>query len=209
MASGFYGGEAELNLFTSGEPHPAMLQYAREQAQVIGNYIQRTGSQLAQNVIQAYETFYSDTALHHARVAMTRVKSYFQEDKIQMLTSIYEIQQAPPVMQRFIMAEPTIAKMYDQGRCEGYGNRNPFPGQYGEENYNWRRVMDGVVRITNADEDNPHDGWEVVIYGEDLMEGDRNLILPEQHAILQSWESMKYSLARSMLDPTSRSGEML
>jgi hypothetical protein len=209
MASLIHGGEAELNLFTAGEPHPSMLRYIQEQAVAIGSYIQRTGNTFAQGVVDAYHSLYSDEALHRARVGISRVKSYFQEDRIREMTSIYEIQQAQPVMQRFIMAEPTIGKMYDQGRCEGYGFTNPFPGQYGEDNYNWRRVMDGVIRIQEPSEDNPHGGWESVTYIEELMEGDRHLILPEQNAVINTWLSMKYSLARSMVDPTSKSGNSL
>jgi hypothetical protein len=209
MATAFYGGEAELNLFTAGEPHPSMLQYAREQAQVIGGYIQRTGHQFAQGVVDAYQSFYSDEAIHRARIGISRVKSYFQEDRIAVLSSIYEIQQASPVMQRYILAEPTIAKMVDQGRCEGYGYPNPFPEQYGEDNYNYRRATNGLVQFQPETEDQPDGGWKVVIHMEDLMEGDRELILPEQVAIGHTWASIRYSLANSMYDPTSKSGEML
>jgi hypothetical protein len=209
MASLIYGGEAELNLFIAGEPHPAMLRYAQEQATAIGSYIQRTGNKFAQGVVDAYHSLYSDEALHRARVGVARVKSYFQDDRIRQITSIYEMQQAQPMMQRFIMAEPTIGKMYDQGRCEGYGYPAPFPGQYGEDNYNWRRVMDGVIQTQEPTEDNPHGGWEAVTYLEELMEGDRNLILIEQKSIVNTWESLKYSLARSMVDPVSKTGESL
>jgi hypothetical protein len=209
MASVFYGGEAELNLFTAGEPHPSMMQYVREQAQVINSYIQRTGNQFAQGVVDAYQTFYSDEAIHRARVGISRVKSYFQEDRVVALTSIYDIQQASPVMQRYIMAEPTLAKMYDQGRCEGYGMANPFPNQYGEDNYNYRRVMNGMIQTAPSDEDHKDGSWKVEIYIEELMEGDRELILPEQTAIGHTWKTVRYSLANSMHDPSSKTGEML
>jgi len=137
------------------------------------------------------------------------VKSYFQEDRVVALTSIYDIQQASPVMQRYIMAEPTIAKMYDQGRCEGYGYENPFPNQYGADNYNYRRAMNGMVQMLPSNEDQPDGSWKVEIYIEELMEGDRELILPEQAAIAHTWKTVKYALANSLYDPTSKSGEML
>jgi hypothetical protein len=209
MASLIFGGEAELNMITAGEPHPSMLRYAQEQAAAIGSYIQRTGNAFAQGVVDAYHALYSDEALHRARVGVARIQSYFLDDRIRQITSIYEMQQAQPLMQRFIMAEPTIARMYDQGRCEGYGYTAPFPGKYGEDNYNWRRVMDGVIQLQKPTEDNPHGGWESVTYLEELMEGDRNLVLVEQNAILNTWESLKYSLARSMVDPTSKTGDSL
>lgn len=209
MASVFYGGEAELNLLTAGEPHPSMLQYVREQAQVIGAYIQRTGHTFAQGVLDSYNSFYSDEALHRARVGVTRVQSYFQADVIRALTSVYDIQQASPVMQRYILAEPTLGKLYDQGRCEGYGVPNPFPNQYGENNYNWRRVMDGIAQIEPPTEAHPEGTHKFEIFIEELMEGDRNLIVQEQKAIIHTWHNHRYALAHSMMDPSSKSGNML
>jgi hypothetical protein len=209
MPTVLYGGERELNLFTAGEPHPAMLQYAREQAQFIGNYIQQTGSTFAQGVVQSYENFYSDDALRHARSALSKVGSYFQADKIVELTSIYDIQQAQPLMQRYIMAEPTLAEMYHQGRCAGYGYTDPFPGQFGEANYNYRRVMNGIMVETPATEDEPDGNTEFHIFIEELVENDRELALHEQSAIMETWERVRFSLAHSLIDPTSQSGDML
>lgn len=208
MPTVLYGGERELNLFTAGEPHPAMLQYMREQAQAVNNYIQQTGNTFAQGVVQTYENFYSDDALRHARAALAKVGSYFQADKIVELKSIYDIQQAQPIMQRYIMADPIVAEMYHQGRCEGYGYQDPFPGQVGEANYNYRRVMNGIMVETPATAEEPED-WAFHIYSEDLMEGDRELDLHEQKAVISTWKRIRYSLAHSMVDPTSKTGEML
>ncbi len=69
--------------------------------------------------------------------------------------------------------------------------------------------MDGVIRLHAPTEDNLHGGWESVTYIEELLEGDRKLILNEQNAVIRTWESMRYSLARSMVDPTSKSGNFL
>lgn len=209
MATVLYGGERELNLFTAGEPHPSMLQYMRETAGVIGNYIQQTGNTFAQGVVHTYENYFSDPALRHARAALSKVKSYFQSDKITELESIYDIQQAQPVMQRYIMANPTLGEMYYQGRCEGYGYVDPFAGQYGEANYNYRRVMNGLLVQTPITDDAPEGNWAFNIYVEELMEGDRELDLHEQTAITETWAKIRFSLANSLVDPTSPSGNML
>lgn len=211
MATVLYGGERELNLFTAGEPHPSMLQYMRETAQQIGQYAQQSGSQFAQGVVQAYESYYSDDALRHARAALSRVDSYFQADKITTLSTIYQIQQAQPVMQRFIMSEPTLRQMYHDGRCSGYQGSyvDPFPGQIGEDDYNYRRVMDGLLQLSKPTEDMPHGDAQFVIYVEELMEGDRPLEIHEQSAITETWRNVRYALAHSLLDPSSKTGESL
>ena len=211
MASVIYGGERELNLFTAGEPHPSMLQYMRDQANQLGSYIQNTGNAVAQNVLTAYETYYSDDALRHARTALSKVKSYFQEDKISELESIYDIQQAGVVMQRYIMSEPTLRQLYHDGRCNGFSGSyiDPFPGQIGDQDYNYRRVVNGVLNLSEPTEAAPEGNWKFEIFVEELMEGDRELALHEQSAIINTWERNRYSLAHSLMDPTSKDGDLL
>jgi hypothetical protein len=211
MASVIYGGERELNLYTAGEPHPSMLQYMREQADYLGQYIQQTGSTFAQNVLNAYNSFYSDDALRHARAGLSRVKSYFQGDKIRDLESIYDIQQASPIMQRYLMSQPDLREMYNQGRCYGYEGsyRDPSPGMIRDQDYNYRRVMNSMLVQTPATEALPDGGWKFVTYIEELMEGDRELDIMEQVPIMRTWDRIRYSLAHSVIDPSSPTGEML
>jgi len=211
MATVIYGGERELNLFTAGEPHPSMLNYMRNQAEQIGNYIQQTGNQFAQSVLDSYETYYSDGALRNARAALSKVKSYFREDKISDLGNIYDIQQSGVVMQRFVMSQPDLRQMYHDGRCNGFAGSyvDPFPGQIGEQDYNYRRVMDGLLQILPPSEEAPDGDDQFVIYGDELLEGDRHLDLHEQVAITNVWNRVKYSLATSMLDPSNASGGLL
>lgn len=211
MASMLHGGERELNLFTAGEPHPSMLQYMREQAHQIGQYIQQTGNTFAQGVVDAYQTYYSDTALRHAQAALTKVKTYFMGDKISELVNAYEIQQAGNVMQRYVMAEPTIRKLYHEGRCSGYEGSyvDPFPGKIGESDYNYRRATNGLLQLGKPTEDAPDGSWQFNIYIEELFDGDRELTIHEQKPIMETWANLRFSLAHSLMDPTSKTGDML
>lgn len=211
MASVIYGGERELNLYTAGEPHPSLLQYMREQADYLGQYIQQTGSTFAQNVLNTYQSFHSDEALRYARAGLARVKSYFQSDKIRELESIYDIQQASPIMQRYLMSQPDLRHMYNQGRCYGYEGTyvDPNPGKIGGDDYNYRRVMNGMLVQTPTTEEMPYGSWKFVTYIEDLMEGDRELDISEQVPIISTWQRIKYSLANSVIDPSSPMGDLL
>jgi hypothetical protein len=211
MATVMFGGERELNLFTAGEPHPSMLQFMKEQASVLGSYIQTTGSQFAQNVLTSYETYHSDGALRHARAALSKVKNYFQSDKISDLESMYDIQQAGLIMQRYVMSEPTLRQMYHNGQCNGYAGSyvDPFPGKIGDQDYNYRRVMNGMLQTTAPTEEQPDGGWKFEVYVEELFEGDRELDFHEQKAITNTWERLRYSLKHSLLDPSSPENDML
>jgi hypothetical protein len=77
------------------------------------------------------------------------------------------------------------------------------PGLVGEEHYDYRRVMDGVMQDT---EDG---GWYAKIYVEDLKEGDRDLSHGEKVDILQTWSRLEYLMALNKEDPTSPEGGYL
>lgn len=211
MATFIGGGELELNMFTAGEPHPSMLNFLRQQTQQLGQYIQQTGNTFAQNAYNAYETYYSDGALRNARVALSKVKSYFREDTIRELASVYDIQQAGLVMQRYLMSQPDLRELYNAGRCNGYNGTyyDPSPGMIGERDYNYRRAVNGLMQLTEPTEEDPDGNWKFEIFSEELHEGDRELDLHEQIAISNTWDRIKYSLAHSLLDPSSPSGDML
>lgn len=210
MATVIYGGNRELNLFLHGEPHQASLQFMRNQAAQIGQYIQQTGSQFAQTAIDVFENFYSDTALRHARVALAKVKTFFNDDKICELQSLSDFQNATSIMQRYVMSQPDFRKMYHDGRCSGYEGSyvDMFPGQVGEDDYNYRRVMNGIMQMEEPTEDEEHPGWHITVYSEELLPGDRELVIIEQVPILSSWGHQKYLLANFLDDLSSQTGEL-
>lgn len=210
MARVIYGGERELNLLTAGQPHPSMLEYMRHQTQRLSDYVQHTGSQFAQAVIDTYDTYYSDTAIRHGRAAIAKVHNFFREDTIRELITITDLQQANPMMVRFNMSQEDLRKKYQAGLCYGYGSVyvDPSPGKIGYEDYNWRRVMNGVVQLEPETEEAPDGNWKYEIIMEELMEGDRELELHEQTAILRTWDRIRRSMRSSLDDPSSPHGDM-
>jgi hypothetical protein len=92
--------------------------------------------------------------------------------------------------------------MLEDQRLSGWQGmyENPFPGQFREQNYNWRRVMNGVMQI---DED-PNGSFFFQSWDETLMAGDRELELYEQRDILNSWPALELFITRAMEDPSSR-----
>lgn len=212
MATVIYGGSRELNFLLSGEPHQGTLNYLRQQTERVAQYVQNTGSEWAQRAVDTFNYFSSDDALRHARAALSKVGSYFQSDVIKELTTLSDFQNATPLMQRFIMSEPTIRRMYHKGMCEGYreaGYVDPFPKRIGEDDYNWRRVHDGRIEMLPVSEEDPEGSWCVTTYFEELHEGDKDLTLLEQDAIISSWNNLKYHLANGLDDPVSSTGGML
>lgn len=211
MATVIYGGSRELNLLVSGEPHQDTLSYLSYQADRIAQYAQQTGSQWAQRAVESFNYFSSHDSLRHARAALQKVKSYFQSDIIRELRTIEDFQTATPLMQRFLMADPWARKMYHAGRIEGYAGSyvDPYPGVRGIDDYNYRRVMDGRVQMVAPTEEDPEGTWFIEEYWGDLQEGDVDLTLGQQNAILSSWRQARYLVLTGLDDPYSSTGGKL
>jgi hypothetical protein len=107
-------------------------------------------------------------------------------------------------MQRWIMAEPTVRELYHDQRCDGFSDTyvDMEPGKVGEEHYDWRRVMSGVVRYDD-------DTVVAKFYMDDLREGDRELDSWEKISIVGSWEVLKIAVSQMNEDPTSVFGDKL
>jgi hypothetical protein len=211
MATVLHGGELELSRFMGGEPRESTLRYIRNQAAAIGEYAKRTGSRFAEDIVRTYDSFYSDEALSRARVALSRVKSYFKEDRIEDLINVHDMQQAGSQMQRFMMSNPLWRELYHQGRCNGFAGKyvDPNPGKIGDDDYNYRRVMDGIIVLDAPSEENPEGGWHFNCYIDELHEDDRDLDLHEQLTIQRVWKRMEYAARNGLFDITNQDGGML
>ena len=120
--------------------------------------------------------------------------------------SIEELRNANLNMQRWIMTHPYIHTLYTNNNIDGYSNTYvellPKKEMNAKENYNYRRVMDGVIQ----DKD---DRWYFKTYIEDLLPGDRDLDFREKVKILNTWEYIDYLLSDKdfKIDFTNQSDE--
>ena len=135
-------------------------------------------NQLDSNGIQALDNYYTD------------------------LTSCIALQNANATMQRWIMAHPDVRKLYLDQNIDGYSGsyQNVFGKEIGEDDYNYRRVMDGVM----CDEG---DITVVRQYLDDLLEGDRELNHYEKVKILHTYDAIDYLLKECKFDFTCKSDE--
>jgi hypothetical protein len=125
--------------------------------------------------------------LHRAQLAIAAAGRALHPNQITSLYELHDLQNAPPVMQRWIMAEPTLRDYYNRQTCVGYGElyENIHGDVRGETHYDYRRVMDGVGVETE-------DGWYAAQYPDELMEGDRDLTHLEQVGILETWDAVRF-----------------
>ena len=139
-----------------------------------------------------------------ARNAIRQAAGILNPDVITVIP-VNKLHEANALMQRWIMAEPTIRELYIKDRCDGfYGTyTDMFEGDIGEDHYDYRRVTDGVLQYP---EDS--DSWLVQFHTEELLNERDQLSVEDKDAILETWENVKLAVAAGK-DPTNPDGGYL
>lgn len=199
------GGSEMFSMLAYQEKHPDTVAFVRSQFENISNTLTDAGRMFYHGLRDSFERANSSDAMRRARLAMQKVKNVFQPDIVTSMFDLVEIQAAQFQMQRWIMAMPQLRQMYHEQRVDGYSESyiDMAPGQVGEDHYDYRRVMHGMVQ------DDPENDWKATFYLDEILPGDRELNFDEQIDILNTWDVVKVYLDRGEGDPTSQYGNSL
>lgn len=189
-----------------GEKHPANLEYFRRQTQNVVSNIQDAGRNFFSNLAELNEKFNGSEAMRLGRAAIRAAKSIFKPNIVSSIFDIGGLQQAQPVMQRWIMANPTVRQLYHDQGCDGYADTyiDYHPKKIGNDHYDYRRATNGMVQI-----DEQKDEWFVNLHIDDLYDGDRELSHDEKVDIFNTWEIIEMFVKAGKEDPTSASNSNL
>lgn len=151
-----------------------------------------------------YNMISTNDAIGAMRNIMVKTDNAWNTANIHSCTSIEQLQTANPVMQRYIMAHVDLRNLYLNNSVEGYSESyvNHHGNNVGEKQYDWRRVMDGIVVVED-------DHARFTHYIEEIPEGEKELTLFEKVDILRTWNAIDAALDEDELDPTSPAGNML
>lgn len=207
-----YGGTDTYDALLYGaNKHPGTVNYLQSQMDTLSNMSQSflsAGQSFVERAKEVYDRFNSSDAVRKARAAIRKLGNVFQTNEITDIWDIGGMQNAPPISQRFIMAEPTVRELYHQQRIDGYSETyvDMQPGVVGEDHYDYRRAMNGIVQEI---EDDPDYEWKLKIWTEDLYEGDRELSMDEKHDVQMLWHRVRHYIKKGQDDPTSQFGGMM
>lgn len=196
------------NAMLYGETPVSIRDYIREKAETVSAYARERGNAFMSQVKDRWDEYNSDAVLRRMRAIRERTKgAYYTRDMVRELTSLSEIQQAPPVMRQFIMADPWIKERYENQRTEGYGDQyiNPYPGVMGQGDYYYRRMDQGMVHL--AEEESA--GYHYTMYYEILKHDDRELFPVERVGLKRTVDRVKYYMSLGKEDPLSATGAYL
>lgn len=198
------GGLETFNALVYGQKHPGTLRYIQSQFNNFTDKLTDAGRSFFSNVEQIYDQFNGSDALRIARDAINKVKMSFTPNEIISLWDLASIQTAGTVMQRWIMAEPTVRSLFHQQKCDGFSDSyiDMQPKAVGEDHYDYRRVMNGMLVFSEE-----HD-WIATNYFDELHDNDRELTFDEQIDIQSVWSLMQHAVSVGN-DPTNPLGGKL
>ena len=207
-----YGGSETYDALLYGaNKHPGTVSYLQNQlstlSNISGSFVD-AGQAFFQRAKEVYDRFNSSEAVNAARAAIRKLGNVFQTNEITDIWDICVMQNAPPITQRFIMAEPTLRGLYHQQRVDGYSETyvDVQPGKIGNDHYDYRRATDGIVQEIQDDDEYE---WKMTTWAEDIHDGDRELTLDEKHDVQMLWHRVKFFISRGKEDPTSAFGGMM
>ena len=191
------GGPETFRAMAYSAPSPSLTGFFSQQLDQFSSQVIQGAHHYVDIARQTFDSFNSSEAMRLAKAVRRKVDSLWTKEGIYPMLEIGQLQHANLTMQRWIMAEPTIRKLYHQQRCEGYADTyvDMHPTDSGESHYDWSRVMDGMV-VEQEDE------LVSVQYFDEIQEGDE-LDIDDQVAILRTWDSVKNAIHENKEDPTS------
>lgn len=182
------------------QPHPNTIAYIQNHLNLSQQFVNPQNEAFLNRSYEMFDKYYGAETLQRMRTLSNVIGGNWQDDqRVRWINNVDDLQVAPHVMQRWLMAEPTTRQMYHQRRIDGYSDSyvDPEPGKIGEDHYDYRRVMNGILQ--QAEDQSLYS----VEYIEDLMEGDPELLADEQFDIIRSWETLALNMLSGSDDPTS------
>jgi len=197
-----YGGSDAFDALLYPGQNQANTQYFQQQFQTLSNTLTEYGRSFIAGAQEVYDRLNSSAIVNLGRAALRAAEGLFHPNQIVEIDNLESLQMAQPMMQRWVMSEPTIRAMYHKGTCAGYSDTyvDMSPGKIGEEDYNYRRVMNGVF-------DEKQGAFKE--YYETLYKDDRELIAAEKLDILSTWDIVRMFAEARGADPTDPYGGML
>lgn len=196
------GGTDAFRALVYPPPDTGLLNYLNNNLVQARDALGGIASSLVDTTQQLFEKFNGNAVLNAGKTLLYSVGGHMGQNVIypvaydQLCNSNY-------IMQRYIMAEHTINKMYQRNTINGFDETyvDFEPDNKGTERMDYRNVMDGIVQFENDDAYVMHyshdDGG---IYNE--LNEDGELPILDKLSILDTWENVALALAND-IDPTS------
>lgn len=211
MAEVIYGGNAAVHALLYGDVHPGTQHFFESQRGQGLATLTASAKRFAEEAVNRFGFMATERAQRLIRDVRRTASWIWNGDYIRPLRTVEELQFASPTMIRYIMAEPTVRKMFHDQQLAGYDEHyvDLQPKAEGDAVHEYRRAMDGIV-VVDEDSDGQPTGWHADEWMDDLLpDADEPLHFDEQLDILTTWAYTLKAIRERREDPTSTYGASL
>lgn len=161
------------------------------------------GRTYAAEVQQNFETVSGWKVVNASRKALAGISGFDAPDVILPLFSDDAFGTASPIMQRMLMADVEIRHMYQKKRIDGWSDTyvDYHPKKIGDDHYDHRLAMDGVVVRTDSEEIGTV--YSVTEYRHELKPREVQLSTSNRLDIRRSALFMRSRMSKGLKDLTS------
>lgn len=214
---GSYISEDDIDAELFGEPHQGTLSYLRDRVERYAPRITELFNGFFEDSREVYERYNGEQALRRIRARVRQSAEPMRKDVIRPLYTLESIQNAKPVMQRYLMANIMSRILAEQQAIDGYSDsyRTAYPERRGFNDPDFMRVIDGVIWTEDRhgiknDFDRLGDGENAWVAYSDMFkpeDEERSLDVIEQGDILTTWDVLEAHYEAKKKDPTSSLNE--
>lgn len=199
MALVIDGDAGSFRAAAYGRPNEMTVNFLQQQFDNPSRALNLASSTFYERSRTAFDANYGDEAMARLEAVRRALRATWDEDVIRPLLTLGELQQAKPAMQRWIMANPFVRKMYKQGRVAGYNELylDHKKQGIGPEHYDYRLAMSGYAQFDDEND------WVATTYCDDLLPGDVRPTFAEQCDIERTWAAAEFEMMFGSKDPTS------
>lgn len=209
MSQIIYGDDHVAAELTYGPRSDGLIQALRDNLSFSSPLLTEQGRAYASYVGKVFESVSGWDAVRAVRRATQAIAGYVKPDIVTALDSLEKIQTAPPKMQRFLMANVELRKLYQAGRIDGYSESyiDIQPGAIGRDHYDYRVATHGVVQTKTGDDESI--AYEVTQYAMELASWDEPLNQRQRLDLAFTYSIALANLIEGEEEPTSCFGGKL
>ena len=159
MAIAIYADDEEFGAMHYGIPRSEDRAAIRNRMENTARSYGLGGSDLFQRAVDRFESFDFERIERKLAAVVRKVSHAFDRDMIRPMSKIGHFQQAAPVQQRWLAANPRAQRLIEKDMIHGWRETftNPYKGKVGEDNPDYQAVMDGIVVLDEH-------GWTATQY---------------------------------------------
>jgi hypothetical protein len=189
------GGDATFNALVYPPPDNNLLNYLQQNVEHARAAMSGISDRFVDMASNMYNKFNSNEVINAGKALLFGTETHLNHNVIYPV-SYGHLAEANYVMQRYIIAQPDVNKMYQNNTCEGFQDTyvDFEPDNEGTERMDYRNVMDGVIQY-----DEKGNGY--IMHYTDSNEYEP-LDTLDKFSVLHTWDSVAYSIAMG-IDPTS------